>query len=328
MNNFRTELNPEPSKFKIGYENKAMFIGSCFSENISATMSEHGMRVINNPFGILFHPSAIRDCLDSIITKKKFNGSEFFLHNERYHHFALHSELSHSTLEKSVEEANTRIEFAHEFLKSASVLFITFGTAWVYEHKLSGTTVANCHKISSAEFNKRKLGVNDIVSEFSYLINHLRNFNPGLKIILTISPVRHLKDGFMENSHSKSTLNIAVHEIIRRFDNTDYFPAYELVMDDLRDYRFYNEDMVHPTQQAIDYVFSKFSDVYFESDTKELFNRVEELKKAAAHRPFSQNSDAHIKFLQEQLKKIDELATEKKVAHLDSLRQQFLVQMN
>ncbi len=328
MNSFRTELNPQSSKFKIGYENKTLFIGSCFSENISTVLSEHGMRVINNPFGTLFHPSAIRDCLDAIITKKKFNGSEFFEKNERFHHFALHGELAHSTLSKSVEDVNTRVEFAHEFLKSASVLFITFGTAWVYEHKLSGTTVANCHKVPADEFNKRKLGVNDIVSDFSYMINHLRNFNPGLKIILTISPVRHLKDGFIENSHSKATLNIAVHEIIRRFENTDYFPAYELVMDDLRDYRFYAEDMLHPTEQAINYVFSKFAGVYFEKDTLELFNKVDEIRKAATHRPFNQNSEAHVKFLQAQLKKIDELAAEKKVAHLESLRMQFLAQMN
>lgn len=328
MNNFRTEFNPSPSGLKIGYDNKLMFIGSCFSENMSSILSENGFRVINNPFGILFHPFSIRECLEAVMTKRKFNASEFFLQNERYHHFSLHSELAFSEVKQTADTVNTRIEFAHEYLKSTNVLFITFGTAWVYEHNTSGTTVANCHKIHSSEFTRRKLGVNDIVSDFSYLINHLRNFNPSLKIVFTISPVRHLRDGFTENSHSKATLNIAVHELIRRFECAEYFPAYELVMDDLRDYRFYENDMVHPSKQAIQYVFEKFSSVYFENETRQLFCKIEEIRKAALHRPFNPNSEAHTKFLKDQLRKIDEIAKEKKIPHLETLREQFLVQLN
>lgn len=328
MKNLRTEFPIVPSPHNISYEQKTFLIGSCFSENVSEILDNHGFHILTNPFGILFNPTSIKDCLEAIISNKKFLKDEFFQFNERWHHFSLHSDFAHSSLENAVNNINQSIEQAHEFLKTTNTLIITFGTAWIYQHQPDGRVVANCHKVPNNHFTKRKLGAGEIISEYSYLIQHLRNLNPDIHILFTISPVRHIKDGMIENSHSKATLNLAVHELVRRFERIEYFPSYEIMMDDLRDYRFYKDDLLHPSDLAIEYIFEKFSATYFEKNTQELYKQVCELRKAAAHRPFNSDSEAHLKFIQDQLKKLDSLSKEKNTIHLDQIRQQFLTQMN
>ncbi len=325
---FRTEFQITPSAHKIDYEQKMLLVGSCFSENIGNLLGENGFRIFNNPFGILFNPVAINECIEAVISNRKIDKSEFFENNERWNHFSLHSGYSNPSLDFAVENINNNIALAHEFLKTTSTLIITLGTAWVYEKQPEGRVVANCHKLPSDNFTKRKLGAGEIISDFSYMIQHLRNFNPDIRIIFTISPVRHIKDGMVENAHSKATLNLAVHELIRRFEQAEYFPSYEIMTDDLRDYRFYADDLLHPSPMASQYIFEKFAATYFDEDAKQLFAQIEELRKAAAHRPFNKDSQAHLKFIQEQLKKLDKLTSEKNISHLDNLRQQFLTQMN
>lgn len=294
---FRTEFHPEPSKAKISHDDKIMLIGSCFSEHIGHKLKQSGFRVNSNPFGTLFNPDSIRNCLRIIGTNKKFKSKEFFEYQGVWHHFSLHGDLSGTDLDETVENVNNAVTEANDFLMNADVLILTFGTAWVYELIETGKTVANCHKVPNSKFTKRKLGVNDIVSDMSWVLNHLVNINPDIRVLFTISPVRHLADGFVENQWSKSTLNVAVHELIRRYDCATYFPSYELVMDDLRDYRFFESDLLHPNQQAIEYTWKKFEDVFFSDKTKKLADECLNYHRGLAHRPFHPDSSAHKKFL-------------------------------
>jgi len=294
---FRTEFNFPPSPFQITHENKVMMIGSCFSEYISEKLQNAGFNIRTNPFGILFNPDSIKNCIRSIVAKKEFRKKDFFLHNEKWNSFYLHGDFSASTAEEASEKINISINEVHDFVKQAEYIFITLGTAWVYEQIETKKIVANCHKVPNKNFEKKKMGVNDIVSDLSYVINHLKNFNPDIKVIFTISPVRHLKDGFIENQWSKSTLNVAVHELLRRHEDVFYFPSFELIIDDLRDYRFFKSDMVHPTENAIDYVWEKFRGHYFSKSTMKLSEEVEQLKKNLQHKPFNADSAAHKSFL-------------------------------
>lgn len=308
--NFRTVFSPEQSKHKIKHGDRIMLVGSCFSDNIGERMKHSGFRVSSNPFGTLFNPDAIKNALRMIGTGKNFKTKDFFEQNGIWHNFSLHGDMSNTDLDEAVFNANTAVEEARAFLRESDVLILTFGTAWVYELKESGKTVANCHKVPHSKFVKRKLGVNDIVSDLSWVMNHLTNMKPGMRVIFTISPVRHLSDGFVENQWSKSTLNVAIHELIRRYDCAEYFPAYELVMDDLRDYRFYKQDMVHPSDETVEYIWEKFSEVYFSDKTKKLAADCMAYHRSLLHRSIHPESPEHKKFLTAREKEYQRLQKE------------------
>lgn len=294
---FRTVFQPKNASFKIDHRQKIMLIGSCFSEHIGDHLKSSGFRVMNNPFGVMFNPDAIRNCLRTIGTRKKFRSKDFFQHNGLWHSFQLHGDLSNPDLEEAIFTANSIIDEAYDFLLETDVLILTFGTAWVYEYNETGKRVANCHKVPNSKFTKVKMGVNDIISEMSWVLNHIQNVNPNIKVIFTISPVRHLADGFVENQWSKSTLNIAVHELIRRFENAEYFPSYELLMDDLRDYRFYEADMIHPNKEAIQYTWSAFKQSYFSAATIKLSEEAEKYHRSLLHRVMHPGTTEHKKFV-------------------------------
>ncbi len=305
--NFRTVLKPIKYDFEINYKSTSMFIGSCFTENIGELLKENKFKIDINPFGILYNPVSVKNSIDILINEKQFSEQDIFYHNEQWHSFSHHSRFSNSEKELTLNEINKRISNSSEFLKNTDFLFITFGTSWVYENIESGDIVSNCHKLPAKKFKRRLLRSNEIIDIYLSLLNKLRVFNENIKIIFTISPVRHLKDGFSENNLSKSILRIAIEELISNNSNCYYFPAYELQIDDLRDYRFYESDMLHPNKLAIDYIFNFFKKSYFSDETFSVFKEIQMIIRAKKHRPFNSTSNDYKKFKQKNIELIQSL---------------------
>jgi hypothetical protein len=295
---FRTEYKAEvaPSGY-VSHSSKIMLIGSCFSENIGEKLERNGFHAFLNPYGILFNPDSIRDCLKDIITGKKFQREDFFEHEGVWHNYHLHGSFSSANIDDAVNFINARSEKAAKFIKETNVLILTFGTAWIYELRESGKTVANCHKMPQQLFTKRKLTVGEIVNHYSWILDHLKNMNPDTRIIFTISPVLHLRDGMIENNQSKSILNVAIQELLKKFDCAEYFPSYEIMLNDLRDYRFYASDLSHPSQLAIDYIWDKFRQTYFNASTLKAMSEVEQWFQKKEHRAIHPETEAHKKFI-------------------------------
>jgi hypothetical protein len=310
MKNFRTEFELEKSEFTINYSGKTLLAGSCFAQEMGLRMNHAGFQTNLNSHGILFNPISIKNSLEDIIKCKTYTEKDLLQFDNLWHSFNHHGSFSGTDISTVLNNINSSIRQAHKDLLEADTLIVTFGSAWVYEWAENGKIVANCHKVPQQNFNRRKLGVNEIISELSSVLDRIADLNPSIKVILTISPVRYLKEGFVENNWSKATLNIAVHELIRRFDFTSYFPAYELVIDDLRDYRFYAEDMVHPSKQAVDYVWNKFAAVYFSESTLAIINKVERIKRASQHRPLHADSPQAKDFQEKLIKEKEELKSQ------------------
>lgn len=264
---FRTEINLSRSGFSIDHQSRVLMLGSCFSGNIGQKLEKAKIPTRNASHGILFNPHSINQALLDIIGKVRYGLDELDSWDGKHFSFNHHGIKSEDP-ETVLNLINEGIIEDFNFLQDADVIFITLGTAWAYQHQTAGL-VANCHKVPNGHFEKVKLGVSDIVSQFSRTFEHLFLLNPSVRVVFTVSPVRHWKDGAIENQWSKSTLNVAIHELVRRFDKVSYFPSYELIMDDLRDYRFFKEDLLHPNDMAINYVWEKFQDVYFSARTRD-----------------------------------------------------------
>lgn len=317
---FKTTIPPHNALFPLTHDHKIMLIGSCFSQEIGNKLNQCGFNTTINPFGTLFNPHSLVACLNHIIRNKKFTSADFFEHNGFWHSYKLHSSFSGQHLNDCIANVNRSISEGHTFLSTADTLIITFGSAWIYQLIENDTIVANCHKVPQQLFSKRKLGVNEVVAETSHLIEHLKGANPNLNIIFTISPVKHLKDGFIENNWSKSTLNVAVHELVRRFDFCDYYPAFEILNDDLRDYRFYKNDMVHPNELAVQYVFEHFCKAYFNEETMEIAHAFFALSKSVDHKTFNSDHPDHQKFISSFEKKANRLMNVNQQKVLDLLQ--------
>lgn len=295
MNNFRTEYKPSKSNFDIAHQDKLIFIGSCFSDNISVKLTERKFEVLANPYGVLFNPISIFTALKEIIEGQIYTEKDLGQHNELFYSFHHHSNFSHINQSEALENINNQIQKAQTFLKESQTLFITFGTAWAYTYQ--NEIVANCHKIPNQQFEKVLLESNQIVEGWSVIETVLKDFNPNLNIVFTVSPVRHLKDGFEENNLSKAILRTAIHQIQKGNKDISYFPSYEMMMDDLRDYRFYKSDMLHPNEDAIHYIWQKFSSVFFNENTQALNERIYKLVLATQHKARFENTEAHQKHL-------------------------------
>lgn len=293
---FRKELKIKAFRSQLSVLDKLMLIGSCFSENLGEKLRSFRFDVQINPSGTLFNPVSICRALESYIDKKNYSQDDLFFHEELWKSWDHHSLFAHPDREVALSNINEMVTSAHQTLLEAQWLIITLGSAWVYE-KEDGRVVANCHKVPTDKFFKRLLPASEISADFRNLHQRLKQVNPNLKIIYTISPVRHIRDGFVENNRSKAALIQAVHELI---DSTDYsamyFPAYELIIDDLRDYRFYAEDMVHPNYLATDYVWDKFVNACIDERSRRFFPEIGQLNAAKAHKPFQPMSVAHQKF--------------------------------
>lgn len=301
---FRTEVEVEPSKYKINHKTPVMFLGSCFADNIGAMLVEKKFPVCINPFGVIYNPMSVKQSLDILLNKKKFQKDDLYQFNNRWISFYHHSRFSSPDLNKALEKINSGIEKGADLLKMTNFLFITFGTAWVYEWKETGKVVSNCHKIPAREFNRRMLKPEEILEAWGEIIEKLKTQLPGLKIIFTVSPVRHWKDGAEGNMVSKSVLLYAIHLLRKKFPDTDYFPSYEIMMDDLRDYRFYSEDMLHLNTTAVNYIWKKFDQRFFDDETRNILKKVDEINRAVAHKPFRPGSEDHLAFVEKTLQKI------------------------
>ena len=312
---FRTLIQPQLSPEKIAYKTPVMFIGSCFTENIGTIMQDLKFQTLVNPHGILYNPFSINETLQSFLVQKKFEINDLRFFNEKYVSFRHHGRFSDSNAKKCLAQINENQQKAIHFLEKTDFLILTFGTAYVYEWLENGEIVANCHKIPARNFRRFRLNVSDITEKIGATMEELQTRFPKLKIIFTLSPIRHWKDGAVDNQVSKAVLRLSIDELCKRFSKAFYFPAYEIMMDDLRDYRFYESDMIHPNKTAITYIWQHFKASFLEEKDEQLMQQIEKIKQAVNHRPLQPKSEAHLKFKQKQLEKID--ALEKKYTFLD-----------
>ena len=280
----------------IDYQSKILLLGSCFSENIGDKLSYFKFQSIQNPFGILFHPKAIENLITNTSNKKVYSSDDLIYQNEIWHSFDAHSSLSSASENELLNKLNVAISLTNKKIKEASHIVITLGTSWVYRYIEIDTIVANCHKIPQKKFLKELLSVSEISESLARSISLIKSINSDAAVIFTISPVRHLKDGFIENTQSKSHLIAAIHTLVNKQD-VSYFPSYEIMMDELRDYRFYAEDMIHPNKTAINYIWRKFIDTWFSEETKSIMKEIDEIQKGLLHRPFHEDSKLHQQFL-------------------------------
>ena len=305
---FRTPVPIPKSDHLIDYNSKIVSLGSCFAVNMSEKLDYYKLQNVCNPFGILFHPLAIEKLVNFAVSGKRFTESDIFYHNERWHCFDAHSDLSNSNKETLLESLNEILISTSRQLREASHVIITYGTSWVYRNIQSDAIVANCHKVPQKQFRKELLSVGEIQESIANTLKFIHSVNPNCSVVFTVSPVRHIKDGFVENQWSKSNLIAALHQIINcQLSIVNYFPSYEIMMDELRDYRFYAEDMLHPNQVAIDYIWERFKETNIAETAYETMDAVATIQKSLQHRPFNPDSESHQKFeanLQDKISKM------------------------
>jgi hypothetical protein len=308
---FRTIVPVSKSKNQVDYNSNIISIGSCFAENMAAKFDYFKFQNQTNPFGIIFNPVSIENLFRRVCEQKLFQEKDVFFHNERWNCYEVHSDLSHSDREELLEILNKTITETHKKLLEVTHIIITYGTSWTYRSIESDQIVANCHKVPQKQFSKELLSVEEIQKSIQNTVELIQNLNPKINFIFTISPVRHIKDGFIENQLSKSHLFTALHQTFDfRLSTCTYFPSYEIMMDELRDYRFYADDMLHPNQIAIDYIWSVFSKNYMSEEALVLMDKVEDIQKSLNHRSFNPASSQHQKFLSKLHQKIDVLQKE------------------
>lgn len=306
-NPFRLEFDPKPFQRKIAIGDRIMLIGSCFTEHMHQKLESYKFDALQNPHGILFNPFSIFTAIQHYVEDKSINEQEVFQHLGLWRHWHFHSSLADPDPGKTVAQLNSSIRSGADFLRKTDWLIITLGSAFVYY--LNGEVpVSNCHKMPLSGFEKKLLLHDEIIAGFNQMIVGLRNCNPNIKLILTISPVRHLRDGFVENNRSKAILIHAVDRLTSEHPDLFYFPAYELIIDDLRDYRFYAEDMVHPNYLATRYVWNKFMECAIEGSAREVMKELDEINTAFQHRTMHPGSPEHQKFLLKYQMKTAELA--------------------
>ncbi len=327
---FRTEIPIISSDFPIDYHSKILFLGSCFAENIGSKFEYYKFQATINPFGIIFNAVSLEKLIKRAVEKNYFDEKDIFFHNDLWHCYEVHSELSNANKEEFLEKLNQLIDSSNQQILKLTHCLITLGTSWVYRHKTSNEIVANCHKVPQKEFTKELLSAAQNQLSLQNIVSLIQSINPRVKFVFTVSPVRHIKDGFFENNVSKANLFSAIHTLLlsraelrdkiqndtlqildsaRTDSSINYFPSFEIVMDELRDYRFFEADMLHPNALAIDYIWEKFSQSYFNSETSSIMKEVEIIQKGLAHRPFNPNTEAHQKFLTDLQKKIDKLVS-------------------
>jgi hypothetical protein len=322
-----TKIPVSRSNHLINYHSRIVSFGSCFAEEVGKKFEYFKFNHFTNPFGILFQPLAIEKVVDFALSEKQFTQDDIFFLNERWHCFAIHSTMSHPDKDIMLTNLNNTLKTTRQSIFDATHFIVTLGTAWVYKHIESNEIVANCHKVPQKAFEKRLLSIDEITAGLENLVSRVKAINPEINFIFTISPVRHLKDGFVENQISKAHLIAALQSFLniknspllwrgagsptlKSFSDgagEDYFPSYEILIDELRDYRFYAEDLVHPNQLAIDYIWNRFAEVYFSEETFFTMKEVDTIQKGLAHKPFNPKSENHLKFLKKLEYQIEQL---------------------
>lgn len=304
---FRTELIPSPPDWTIGLNDPIITFGSCFSDTIGKELLHNKFQALVNPFGTTYHPLAIGRLIEYACLLEEPGPQTYFLREGMALNYDFHSRFSGSTMDELRELIRQRITQVNTALGSAAVVMITYGTAWLYEKVDDGQAVANCHRMPGNLFRKRLVSVDAITASFRKTLGRLRTINPRIRVILTVSPVRHSKDTLPLNSVSKATLLLACHQLSATEPSVTYFPAYELLMDDLRDYRFYGSDLIHPSPVAEAYIWDKFNSTYFAKDTREVLETWTDLRQALGHRPFHPGTDAHQQFLLKTIQRLEAL---------------------
>lgn len=315
-------LNIEIKKLpkQINYSDKIMLIGSCFTEHIGNSLEELKFSLLQNPNGILFDPVSVCKSLESYIENKNYTEENFFQLNDAWHSWQHHSRFSNTNLKEAIRLINESQQTAHEFLKKTDWLIITLGssfsyrltelalkTAGVFQNIQDDFGVANCHRAPAQWFNKYLLSVDEIISVLQNCILHLFDYNPKLNIIFTVSPVRHIREGVIDNNRSKSRLIESVHHLVNKFERVHYFPAYELVIDVLRDYRFYDSDLVHPNYMATEFVLGKFAETCVEIETRQIMDEIKKIVIARKHKALHPETNAHRQFLSSHFEKAKSL---------------------
>lgn len=311
-----TEVKVQSKEPKIDYYSEIFLIGSCFVNNIGEKLDYYQFQNYRNPFGIVFHPVAISKFLQRCAQGYIFSETDVLNFNDQWLSFQSHSETSKQSKEEIISFLNQEVSKAREFISKSTHIIITLGTAWVYEKIESGEMVMNCHKIPSNQFKKRILSASEIKKSYQEIIASIRKVNPNAEIIFTISPIRHIKDGLVENNRSKGLLISTLHEFLENVEGgVSYFPAYEIVMDELRDYRFYNEDLVHPSTTAIEIVWNKFLITWISQLSVKIMEDVEAVQKGLLHKPFNEDSKHYKAFKRDLENKINTLKM--KFPHMD-----------
>ncbi|MGX7666998.1 GSCFA domain-containing protein [Flavobacterium pedocola] len=297
--NFRTVIPIPKTELPIDYDSKILSLGSCFAENMGEKFNYYKFQNSVNPFGIIFNPVSLEKVIRRAINQDFFKESDIFFHNERWNCFEVHSERSHSDKAIFLHELNQIVESTNRWIHEASHVIITLGTAWVYKNLTDAEIVANCHKVPQKQFTKELLSVEVIEESLQNILSMITSVNQQAAFIFTVSPVRHIKDGFTENQLSKSHLITALHKTLQResgSQNMVYFPSYEIMMDELRDYRFYAEDMLHPNTIAVDYIWGRFRETMIAEVSSPVMHEVEAIQKGMQHRPFNPDSLEFRKF--------------------------------
>ena len=302
-------LSSQPHN-QIDYSSKLVLFGSCFSENIGDKLAYFKFQSIVNPLGILFHSLAVETIISRAINKDYYTEDELVFQNEQWSCLDAHSKLNDTSKTQLLQSLNTALDQSYHALNESSHVIITLGTAWVYRYIETDKLVANCHKLPQKKFLKELLSLDEINESLSAIVALVRTINPKVSFIFTVSPVRHIKDGFVENTQSKAHLIAAIHEVVDARKQLYYFPSYELMMDELRDYRFYNDDMLHPSSKAINYIWEKFQKVWMTEAAINTSKRIGQIQVKKAHRPFNPNSEAYQTFLEKLDSEIKELKSE------------------
>jgi hypothetical protein len=322
-----TSLSCTSSFPQLSYQDSLLSIGSCFAQNLGQQLQQQLYDILINPFGVLYNPSSIASSLEHLLGAYFFEAKDLLPHHDAWHSLQHHSSFSNANQQLALTNINKSLQQARKQLQKTRCLFLTFGTAWVYIWKDSGQVVSNCHHFPATRFERQRLSVEQIVETFLELLPALKARFNALEIILTISPIRHLKDGFVENQVSKATLVLAVQQLVEQLEYCHYFPAYELLLDDLRDYRYYDQDLVHPNALAIEYIWQAFEQAHLSSQEQQLRQKVAKLQQAAQHRPRQINSPAHQQFVQQQLQQLENIASQLPKARYKQLKAHFLTQV-
>ena len=296
--NLQTPVIFPKASFDITHRSTILLFGSCFSENIGLKLIEDKFSVNVNPFGVLYNPFSISNAINRLINRQEFTQDDFVCHNNSYHSFMHHGSFSNATLNDALIKVNKEFNLASTQLEVADFLLITFGTSYVFRLKETEEIVGNCHKIPANQFVRERLTIDEIVFAWSKLIERLLASNPNLKILFTVSPIRHFRDGAHDNQLSKSILHLSIDNLMQLFpSNSFYFPAYEIMIDQLRDYRFYTDDMLHPSQLAQNYIWKRFGEYCFSEATQAIITEWQRIHQSLSHRPYNASSDAYKKFL-------------------------------
>jgi len=301
---FRTPVTPEPSIEKIELRNSLLLSGSCFSEHIGQKLSEYKFDNLTNSFGVIYNPVSICKLLVNAILEKPVDEQLIIKNQGIYRHYDFHSDISALNIKELLSQIDEAYKYTKIYLLKSEWIIMTFGTSIVYHHKKLKDIVSNCHKVPAREFDKKWIQPDDILSAFTTFYDTLKKVNEHFNIILTVSPVRHIKDSLQTNSISKSILRYACHTLSETYENVQYFPSYEIMLDDLRDYRFYEADMLHPNASAIEYIWDKFQQCYFDSKTNEFIQEWKKIRNALLHRPFHPASKDHQQFIKNTIKQL------------------------